>query len=63
MPSVPIEMPSRDADRVEAQADQARRARALLHRVGEQTEVHVAGVAVVPHRRDAELRLAEILGA
>ena len=60
MPSVPIEMPS-ETPIVKKRSPIRSAARdALSHRVGEQAEVHVARVAVVPHRRDADLRLVQI---
>ena len=62
MPSVPIEMPSRDADGVEAHADQAGGVDALLHLVAEVVQVHVAGVAFVPDGADADLGLVHVVG-
>ncbi len=49
-----------DADGVEAEADQARRLHAFLDVRGEAVEMHVAGVAFVPHAADAHLRLLQV---
>ncbi len=47
-----------DADGVEPHADQAGRDDPLLDSIGQPFEVHVAGVALVPHAGDADLRLS-----
>ena len=49
-----------DADGVEPEADHAGLADAVADGLGEAEQVHVAGVPLVPHRGDADLRLAEV---
>jgi hypothetical protein len=49
-----------DPDGVEAEGHHAGLADAIAHGLGEAEQVHVAGVALVPDRRDADLRLAEV---
>ena len=49
-----------DPDRIEAKADQTRALHAVLDVRGKPIEVHVAGVALVPHATDADLRLLQV---
>ena len=56
MPSVPIEMPSETPIVLKRMPTRPAAAHALLHRVGEVEQVHVAGVALEPDARDADLR-------
>ena len=49
-----------DADGVEPEADHAGLEDAVADGLGEAEQVHVAGVPLVPHRGDADLRLAEV---
>ena len=52
-----------DADRIEAEADEAGRLRALLHLLSQAEKVHIAGVALKPHAGDPDLRLIHIFFA
>ena len=52
--------PVADADGVEAQPDQPGGLHAFLDLRGQPIEVHVAGVALVPHAADADLRLLQV---
>ena len=61
MPTVPIDTPSRDGDRVELDRRPARAADALLHVAGEQAMVEIARHRLDPRRRDADQRLREVL--
>ena len=61
MPSVPIEMPSLTPMVLNRMPTRPGRLHALLDLVGEVVEVHVAGVALVPHAGDADLRLVHVL--
>ena len=45
-----------DSDGVEPEPDHARPLHPLLHVLGQLHEVHVARVALVPHRRNADLQ-------
>lgn len=49
-----------DTDGVKPEADHAGLADAVTDGLREAEQVHVAGVPLVPHRRDADLRLAEV---
>ena len=49
-----------DADGVEAEPDETGGLHAFLDVCGQPIEVHVAGVALVPHAADADLRLLQI---
>lgn len=49
-----------DPDGVESEADHAGLADAFAHGLGELEQVHVAGVPLVPHGGDPDLRLAEV---
>ena len=49
------------ADRIEPHPDHPRRLHSLFHFQRQIVEVHVAGVALVPHAGDADLRLVHIL--
>mmetsp|Transcript_35695 Transcript_35695/g.84727 ORF Transcript_35695/g.84727 Transcript_35695/m.84727 type:complete len:349 (-) Transcript_35695:48-1094(-) len=50
------------SDGVEAVPDHARFRDALLHLASEVKQMHVARVALIPHARNTDLRLVEILG-
>ena len=50
-----------DADGVEPHPDHPGRDDAFLHLVGEPEQVHVAGIALVPHARDAHLGLVHVV--
>ena len=50
-----------DADGVEPHADQPGRLDPFLHLGSQVAEVHVAGVALVPHAGDADLRLVHVV--
>lgn len=50
-----------DSDRVESEADEACLGDALLDGLREGHQVHVTRVALVPHRRDSDLRLRQIV--
>ena len=57
MPSVPIEMPSLTPIVLNRMPTRPGGLHALLHLGGQVEQVHVAGVALVPHAGDADLGL------
>ena len=60
IPSVPIEMPSLTPMVLKRMPTRPAFAHALLDFGGEVEQVHVAGVALVPHAGDADLRLVHV---